>query len=398
MKYPKDINIVLSKIAEGELLQKATNASSEGITISTMSSKDRPLIYVNEGFQRMTGYLHEEVIGRNCRFLQGDDTDQVAVQKIRDAVSKGESCVVELLNYKKDGTPFWNRLSITPIVNNDNEVTHYVGVQSNITDLTETRNELIQANKKLQLFRTNILAELDQARMVQQFLFPVELPQLSKVSFANFFKPMEQVGGDLYDIIELPHDNFGLLVADVTGHGIPAALLTFMLSTTFKNASKQLTSPADIISLTNERLFEKMPGDSFVTMFYAQYNTTSDILTYVSAGHPEAYVLRSSTNEAIPLSTGGTIIGAFSRDEISFEEIEIQLQAGDKVIIYTDAIIDSIDNSENPIKNALPAFLLDNLDLDLDSLFAAIHQHGLTCSNLKTYPDDFTLLGMEVDI
>ena len=96
------MNKVRTTLAKNELLQKAANASSEGITISCMSSKDSPLIYVNEGFLRMVGYLNKEVIGRNCRFLQGKDTDQETVQKIRDAIEKEESCIVELLNYKKD--------------------------------------------------------------------------------------------------------------------------------------------------------------------------------------------------------------------------------------------------------------------------------------------------------
>lgn len=396
MRYPIGMNKVLTTLATNELLQKATNASSEGITISSMSSKDRPLIYVNDGFQRMTGYIEKEVIGRNCRFLQGKDTDQESVQKIRDAIQKEESCIVELLNYKKDGSPFWNRLSITPIRDDLNKVSHYVGVQSDITTLNKTKNSLIEANNKLQVFRTRILEELEQARLVQQFLLPTHLPISHKVRFASLFKPVDEVGGDLYDVIKLPNDIYGLLIADVTGHGIPAALLTFMSSTTFRNAADKLNSPSEIITLTNERLFEKMPGDAFVTMFYAQYNTKNGILNYVSAGHPEGYILRKDKKEIIPLSTKGTIIGAFSKEDISFQEKEIQLELGDKLIIYTDAITDVIDNSGVPDKDELSTFLQRNAELDIDDLFKSVYQYGLACSGLESYPDDFTLLGMEV--
>jgi sigma-B regulation protein RsbU (phosphoserine phosphatase) len=396
MKYPTGINKILTTLEKSELLQKATNESSEGITISSMSPEDRPLIYVNEGFQRMTGYLDEEVIGRNCRFLQGQNTDQKAVQKIRNAINKGESCIVELLNYKKDGSPFWNRLSITPIRDDHNEVTHYVGVQSDITVLNKAKNKLIEANNNLQIFRKRILEELKQAKLAQQFLLPAQLPISSKVRFASLFKPMDELGGDLYDVIKLPNDNYGLLIADVTGHGIPAALLTFMSSTTFKNAADKLSSPSEIITLTNERLFQKMPGDAFVTMFYAQYDTTMGVLTYVSAGHPEAYILRRGNKDAISLSTRGTIIGAFSKEEISFEEKEIQLELGDKLIIYTDAITDVIDNYGVSNKEEFSSFLHRNSELDIDELFKCVYQYGLTCSGLESYPDDFTLLGMEV--
>lgn len=396
MKHPKGIEKVLSTIVKSELLQKAINASSEGITISSMSTEDRPLIFVNEGFQWMTGYLDEEVIVSNCRFLQGEGTNQETVKKIRDAVNNGEACIVELLNYKKDGIPFWNRLSITPIKDEYNKVTHYVGVQSDITDLTETRNRLIEANNKLQIFQNRILEDLEQAKNAQQFLLPSNLPKSSKVRFTSLFEPMEEVGGDVYDVTNLPNENYGLLVVDVTGHGINAALLTFMLSSTFKNAADKLRSPSEIITLTNEQLFEKMPGDAFVTMFYAQYDSVTGILTYLSAGHPDAYILRKGAKHSISLSTQGTIIGAFSKDEISFEEKEIQLELGDKVIIYTDAIIDVIDNSENPEKDELPVFLEKNAELDIDELFKSIYQYGLSCSSSGAYPDDFTLLGMEV--
>jgi len=396
MKHPKGIEKVLSTIVKSELLQKAINASSEGITISSMSTEDRLLIFVNKGFQWMTGYLDEEVIGTNCRFLQGEGTNQETVKKIRDAVNNGEACIVELLNYKKDGIPFWNRLSITPIKDEYNKVTHYVGVQSDITDLTETRNRLIEANNKLKIFQNRILEDLEQAKIAQQFLLPSNLPKSSKVLFTSLFEPMEEVGGDVYDVTNLTNENYGLLVADVTGHGINAALLTFMLSSTFKNAADTLRSPSEIITLTNEQLFEKMPGDAFVTMFYAQYDSVTGILTYLSAGHPDAYILRKGAKNSISLSTQGTIIGAFSKDEISFEEKEIQLELGDKVIIYTDAIIDVIDNSENPEKDELPVFLEKNEELDIDELFKSIYQYGLSCSSSGAYSDDFTLLGMEV--
>jgi PAS domain S-box-containing protein len=76
---------------------------------------DNPLIFANEGFERLTGYARQDVIGRNCRFLQGPDTDAHALNQIRQAIRDEQSCTVELLNYRKDGTPFWNRLSITHI-------------------------------------------------------------------------------------------------------------------------------------------------------------------------------------------------------------------------------------------------------------------------------------------
>nr|AML79622.1 putative LOV domain-containing protein [Leptosira obovata] len=100
---------------------------------------DCPLVYASEGFLQMTGYTAEEVLGHNCRFLQGEGTDPKEVQTIRDAVKSGTSCSVRLLNYRKDGTPFWNLLTMTPVKTEDGRVSKFVGVQVDVTSKTEGR-------------------------------------------------------------------------------------------------------------------------------------------------------------------------------------------------------------------------------------------------------------------
>jgi len=104
------------------LKSRALNVAAEGITIADARLPDRPLIYVNEGFERITGYPASDVIGRNCRFLQGPLTDPAGVAEIRTALSERRECVVEILNYRKDQTTFWNRLSITPVRDDRGEV------------------------------------------------------------------------------------------------------------------------------------------------------------------------------------------------------------------------------------------------------------------------------------
>lgn len=393
MNQNKDLTTSL----KNRLLQNATNASSEGITISSMSSPEQPLIFVNEGFQRLTGYPRNEVIGKNCRFLQGIDTDPQVVQQLREAIAKKEACTVELLNYKKNGTPFWNRLSITPVYDENNVVTHYVGIQSDITALKETKASLEAANEELSEFRDKMVNELEQARRMQQFLLPSKLPEVSKVRFASLFVPMDAIGGDFFDVIELGNQRYGILIADVTGHGIPAALLTFMSSTTFKYASAEATSPADVIRLTNEKLYQKMPEDAFVTMFYGVYDANNNTLNYVQAGHPEGYVVRANSNQIIALETGGTIVGAFSSEDVEFKERQLKLQPGDKLVVYTDAISDAIDNLGKADKKIdFKSILLNNAEMPLEKLFKHIYEYGLNRSEMKSYMDDFTLVGMTV--
>jgi len=108
---------------------------SQGIIITDPSQPDNPIIYASPSFERLTGYTAAEVMGRNARFLNGKDTDLAAIATINEAVSAGRDCAVEILHYRKDGTPFWNALTIAPVRDGD-RLTNFVGVQ---TDVTERR-------------------------------------------------------------------------------------------------------------------------------------------------------------------------------------------------------------------------------------------------------------------
>ena len=109
------------------------------------------MVYVNDRFVEMTGYGREEAVGVNCRFLQGDDTDEASIERLRRAIDAGEPESVEMLNYRKDGTEFWNRVSIAPI-RDDGQVTEWVGFQEDITAFKEREAALKRQNERLDEF------------------------------------------------------------------------------------------------------------------------------------------------------------------------------------------------------------------------------------------------------
>ena len=131
-EYKRRLNV------RGQALEFASN----GIVITDPTQKDNPIIYYNKAFHKLTGYTRDEIIGHNCRFLQRKDRDQEGIKKIRQAIRKGKSCRVEVRNYKKDGTLFWNEVSINPIRSIDGEITHFVGIQNDITHRVEAEQEI----------------------------------------------------------------------------------------------------------------------------------------------------------------------------------------------------------------------------------------------------------------
>jgi PAS domain S-box-containing protein len=116
-----------------QLLIAAVNASISGIIITDYLQPDNPIIYCNPAFEEMTGYLREDILGKNCRFLQGEDREQIGRFILHDAIAKGEECRVEIANYRKNGEIFYNELFIAPIRNERGEVTNYIGVQNDVT-------------------------------------------------------------------------------------------------------------------------------------------------------------------------------------------------------------------------------------------------------------------------
>lgn len=379
------------------LIAEATNEAYEGIVISDPRLPDNPVIYANEGFERLTGYSRLEILGKNCRFLQGDDTDPDAIAEIRQALQQGRGCQVDLLNYRKDGASFWNRLSLTPVRNERGEIMNYIGVQFDITELKETQDRLEEANVELEKFHTEMNAELDQARLAQEAILPISLPTSDYFEVVARFMPLSHIGGDFYDVVRLTEYSYGFLIADVTGHGIPAALLTFMSATAFKNSAVGVLSTNDVITETNKRIWNKMPGGTFATMFYAIYNELTHELVYTQAGHPPALLVRPSTNEVIELSTKGSLVGIFDADVVQYGEGSVFLRPDDRVIFYTDAISESIGKRYvgQDIKK-LAEFIRSRFHLALDDLLNEIYNYGLECNTGRQFEDDVTLLGIRI--
>jgi PAS domain S-box-containing protein len=129
------------------LRDRAIRAVEQGIVITDANRPDHPIVYASPGFERMTGYPSDAAIGRNCRFLQGRDTDPDPVARIRAAVGRGEACTAVLLNYRRDGTPFWNELSLSPIREEDGRLGYFVGVQTDVTERRRLEEQLRQSQK-----------------------------------------------------------------------------------------------------------------------------------------------------------------------------------------------------------------------------------------------------------
>ena len=136
-----------------KLLQLVVNASNDGIVVAEKEGDDNILIYVNPAFEALTGYSADEILYQDCRFLQGDDRDQEALQQMRDAISAGRPCRVTLRNYLKDGSLFWNELSVTPVLNDADQLTYFIGIQKDVTARVEAERRVKELEQELDALR-----------------------------------------------------------------------------------------------------------------------------------------------------------------------------------------------------------------------------------------------------
>ncbi|TDK57572.1 PAS domain-containing protein [Pseudomonas moraviensis] len=141
------------------LLQMVINASNDGIVVAEKEGEqDNILIYVNPAFERMTGYSSEEILYQDCRFLQAGDRDQPSLQLIRETLRDGGSCREILRNYRKDGTPFWNELSLSTIKNADDGQTYFIGVQKDVTLQVKAQQRVAQLEAQVAALQSELAA------------------------------------------------------------------------------------------------------------------------------------------------------------------------------------------------------------------------------------------------
>jgi len=133
------------------VLTQILDSCVNGVTLTDPDMEDAPIVYANKAFEDMCGYPKNEIVGRNCRFLQGQDREQPEIDKLRAAIKKGEAIEVTLRNYRKNGELFYNRLDVKPLLDDRGNIVYYLGVQYDITDQINAKKEIEDLSQQLKL-------------------------------------------------------------------------------------------------------------------------------------------------------------------------------------------------------------------------------------------------------
>lgn len=264
-----------------------------------------------------------------------------------------------------------------------------------LQELRASRSSLIATKEQLERALNGIKDDLQTARLVQRALLPRVEGLVYGTEVAGVYMPSEAVGGDLYDIVSIDNDRVAMLILDVAGHGVAAALISAMAKASFSRHLDRNLSPAQVFSEVNAELIDYFPHNMYFTAFLAVLNGRNREFAYSSAGHPPVALIRKGASAVESLKTSGPFIGLLP--ESSYHDASVRLGQGDRVVMYTDGVTESMDPQNRQFgRTRLYEVLMKARDLLPHEMLEAVVEERRAFVAGQGQKDDITLLSFQV--
>jgi serine phosphatase RsbU (regulator of sigma subunit) len=293
----------------------------------------------------------------------------------------------------------WARISVNLAFRKKNSVSSIKPAIPQRQVHTIYKNKLAEQLVMTKSLVDNLAEQLRLAGLVQQDFLPSSLPNNNTLQWATVFMPAEWVSGDIYDIVRLDEDYIGFYIADVVGHGMPAALLTIFLKQaltmreTIGNNHK-IFSPSEVVKKLNIKMAaQKLSGYQFATCCYCLLNTKTLELSYARAGHPYPILIRPG-KEPEQLEARGSLLGVFEQAE--YYEQTIQLQPGDKILLYSDGAESCIGSFNDQSGFCFTKHFHDIKHVPIHELMDEFSTFIQEKEFSQAEIDDVTMLGLEI--
>lgn len=238
-----------------------------------------------------------------------------------------------------------------------------------------------------------IRKELDIARNIQRFIIPADFSRISYPIINGRYLPIEDIGGDFYDCYALGEDT-GILIADVTGHGIPAAMVMTMSKMIFGLYAAQIDSPGVLLSRINSEIYKLILDDQYITAFYLIYDSERRELRFTNAGHARPLYLRKNGGKILALDTDGLFVGI--KEDAEYEEKTIPVLEGDRLLLYTDGITELRNARREQFgEKRLARFIMEHADADGDDFCDGLISNIRAFAGEEQQDDDIAFLDIK---
>ena len=300
-------------------------------------------------------------------------------------------------------------LGIQRIINTQELQAQNEEMQKFLFDLQASRDQL--ENQSHELVET--LAEVDHAKAViemqnavlekemlvgsdlQKSLLPKEFPQNCHLNFSSIYIPSTQLAGDIFDVFVLDENHIGIIIADVSGHGVSAAIIAAMFKAFLTNHRNKYLNPSKVLQAVNADVNASLTTGDFITAFYMVINTKTREAVFSSAAHPSPIVLRKKNRKIERLDTDGFFLGIFPNGK--YAEKSVKLNPGDLILLYTDGLVEAKNQDKQEYGNARLTNFLTNLDkLESGSTLELLKKDLIRFCGVTEFDDDVTLLAVEI--
>ena len=243
--------------------------------------------------------------------------------------------------------------------------------------------------------RRRLESELELSQIVQRALLPQRMPNIAGVELAAFSRPSEIIGGDYFDFFNYRDGAHGLVIADVSGHGVAAGMLMSSLQTALRTMAPDTEVPSEILERINRFYIHNINFTTFITVFLARFDPDSGILTYINAGHNPPVVYRKNTGEIHWLTRTAPAIGL--AEDFHPRTESVTLAKGDSVLLYTDGLTEAFNmNREQFGHERLAELFAQNVNLTMPDILQVVRQTVSEFSDRVPLVDDATLIALKI--
>ena len=254
--------------------------------------------------------------------------------------------------------------------------------------------DLLRMNERLKEAQRIIDEELRQVGEIQSSLLPESLPDIDGYDFGAFYIPAEHAGGDYYDCIEMSNGYWGLGVADVSGHGIPASVIMAITRAIMRSYTYDVVGSSEALAMVNEILCDNIHTNDFVTMFYVVLNSKTGKCNFASAGHNPMLFYDKSEMIVRKITAQGLFLGAF--DSVEYAQGEFEMDSGDIAFMYTDGLNEAMNaDREQYGYDRLISKIMMFSELPVSEMIKNIMDDVKVFANGIPFEDDITILAFK---
>jgi serine phosphatase RsbU (regulator of sigma subunit) len=279
-----------------------------------------------------------------------------------------------------------------------NKITHQNHLlEEQAKDLRTALRKVESQKEIIEKQNTRLIQDLRKAGDFQKSLLPDSLPQFENIHFATSYIPSSQLGGDLYDIFNIDDDLVGIILADASGHGVAAAMLSAMFKMTLQKYAAEIVDPSQVMTRLNSDFCQVLQMGEFFTAFYAILNRRTGRFIYSNAAHPRPLLFNYKDGSMLELDTEGFLLGVME-EGIGYEQKELQLDGKIRLMIYTDGVNEATNAEEKQYgDDRVRMRLMEHAGDNPEDFLESIRKDLIKYTGSDTFEDDVSILVMDFE-